>query len=1364
MTLPGNEDPAARDTTIIENWLAESHRPGVRRSQALRSVDAAVRTWVEGGRGLPGHHDLNRQQLGAILRAIAEWKAAKGGRSSRMSAVDRLRAHVSAVLHAVEADSRAVADRLEALRLDNTVLRDGTPDVDAVARWVLAQRQELFEPGDPTLDLDSADLDESEAMGVDGDPASDGRHDPLLVEFFGPGVLGDRARLAELREVAERLEALWLDDPVLRDGALDVEMLVRRVLRLDAGAVVSGAQREELFDVTRCAMREGRADSLLALGVFRLRAGAFADGVRMPGSRGLNWSVTPVQSVATDRTRVFAPDGRGRLTQTRDDAAPWESPGGPAPFVVVAEGGHDHVWVPGPGGSPVRLSVAEFVELLAQNPQLAGLPADVPVVLVVPDAGGQGLDLPRALADRLGRTVWSASGEARLWPGGTRDEGTIALLDRHPDLPVGRWIPSFPGLGRSGGGVVTALDGTVFHDSDVHTRTVVSDGRTSGRMLIADGGKGSRYSEAYGDVLPQVTKTWSYAPDADETGWLRISGVGDIDPEIRSAVRYHVMMHGRPGASIVPLLSNSTKRVSGKELGGFLRRRASVASLPDDAVIDMASCWSAAAADSTEGPSHHGAPDPFVSDPLGTVAVGQHVANETRKRVLGYTRVHVMRFDETAAGGIQRGVVGTSDGRRGAVVLFVPEPMPEELDALARGAGLHSGAGPASEQVRERTLRLVRALRLTFGTDVEVDRDVPDGAYQGLLRGIGALEVMRANDPALGPVTPFTLGLLRHAALGLILRAGGPAVAPDTAAYRALLARARDALAAAPDTDLSAFTPLPVLAKAAFDLNRTADVPAMAREVLGLAPEAPVGPRERVRLYWAMARAFEALGAFDVRALAVRVLHLGGSVRVGGKQVRQLFLRVARAAAAGRDVFDPAALAAVDLEARGALDPLTLMVDSRGVAQGRTWTGRQIPAADSVWLAEMVPDSSGVAFGRYVAAPWTGSGLAAPWLVHASTVEGRVSISWPDGSATEVPDDELLHLLDSDPQLARRPPRVPVALLTPGAAAGPLPPAIAARLSRQVWSHAATVDVSGLGRADGRHSVVVFSEPGQPPADQWLRSSPPGRHVANTGTVPVPPAADRALMLGPETPDEDPGPSHVADDNFVFSPSWVTGDVSFDGETAPVRVDDPDATSVDRESARERDLAREWGRPRGRREPGSGQPGPARRRDGTATSPAAEPSPAPPAPVPSPGELVFAALTLDSAAGSGAGDSGRAAGRGRSDDPRWSLLEELLGPELADDPDVARYVRAVETLERAQPAADRTGPGPLSVLEMDALVVRMLRLDPDVDVTAEQYRALLYLVLDAMTAGLAGSLAALEAFCLRSTGSGPPDVDAPGRR
>ncbi|MER6708550.1 lonely Cys domain-containing protein [Streptomyces fumanus] len=1258
--VPGNADPAAGDTAIVENWLAESDSPRARRSPALRSVDAAVRTWVEGGRNLPGNHDLNRRQLGAILRATAEWKAAKGGRSSRMSAVDRLRAHVRAVLHAVEADSRAVADRLEALRLGDPELRDGTPDADAV---------------------------------------------------------------------------------------------VRRVLRLDAGASVSEAQRQELFELTWRAMRVdggGRANSLAELSVFRLGDAPFAPGARLWGPRGrsggLNWSVTPVRSVATDRTRVFAPDGRGGLMQTSDDAAPWEAPGGPAPFVVVAEGGHDHVWVPGPGGPWARLSVAEFVELLARDPELAGLPADVPVVLVVPDAGGQGLDLPRALADRLGRTVWSASGEARLGPGGTRDEGTIALLDRGRERPLGRWIPSLPGLRPSAGGVVTALDGTVFHDSDVYTRTIVTDGLTTGRSLI---GNDDQVWETGESRLPQATKIFHVVPLEPKPAVAE----QDLRPDIRSAVRYYLSMHGFPGRSVMPMRSGQSKHVSGPEFGRFLKRRPSVAALPADAVIHMMSCWSAAATDAPDGLDGAGnhAPDPFVSDPLATVAVGQHVANETRKRVLAFSRVNGFRLSPA-----MRTMYTTPDGRPGAVVLFVPEPTAAELDGLARVAGLHGGAGPVPEEVRGRTLRLVRALRLTFGTDVEADRDVPGGAYQELLRGIGALEVMRANDPVLGPVTPFTLGLLRHA-VARGRQAGGPGAGPDAAAYRALLERSRDAVAADPGTTLSAFTPLPWLDRAAHELSRSADVTSLARDVLRLDPSAPVGPGEVARLYWAVVRAFEVLGTADVAALAIRVLHLDASAQVDEGMRQRLLWRVAGAAAAGREVSDPAALAAFDLEVRGALEPRTLVVDAKGVAQGRTWTGQQVARVNTSRVEERDPLGGSGMKPRRVVPPWAGPGLPVPWILHAHTVGGAVSIRWPDGSATVVPDDEVVQLLAHDPALTAVPLEHPIALIVPNAADGSLPGAISTGQGRHVWSHDAAVDLTGNG-SPTQHTIVVSSRLDQSPAEFWTQSVPRRVQIGPLASAPQPPMAERALTLAPEATD----PSSAA-----LTPVPLADRSALPGPVSP----SPAPTVVTRSTASPAPYEHVLPGAYPDSEPGP-DPGLAMASEsesdamsvGTATSPPAEPSPEPAPAVPSRGELVFAALTLDAAAGPGAGDSGGAAGRERAGDPRWSLLQELLGPELADDPDAARYVRAVEALERVRPATGRTGPGPLSVPELDALMVRVLRLDPDVDVTAEQYRALLHLVLDAMTAGFAGSPAALEAFCLWSTGSGLPDVDVPGRR
>ncbi|MEU3516867.1 toxin glutamine deamidase domain-containing protein, partial [Streptomyces sp. NPDC006654] len=93
----------AQDTQIVENWLSESALRRVRRSAALRVVDASVREWMATGRdrSADGADETSRRQLAAIQRSIADWKAAKSGRSARMSAVDRLLAQVTSLLDGI---------------------------------------------------------------------------------------------------------------------------------------------------------------------------------------------------------------------------------------------------------------------------------------------------------------------------------------------------------------------------------------------------------------------------------------------------------------------------------------------------------------------------------------------------------------------------------------------------------------------------------------------------------------------------------------------------------------------------------------------------------------------------------------------------------------------------------------------------------------------------------------------------------------------------------------------------------------------------------------------------------------------------------------------------------------------------------------------------------------------------------------------------------------------------------------------------------------------------------------------------------------------------------------------------------------
>lgn len=113
---------------------------------------------------------------------------------------------------------------------------------------------------------------------------------------------------------------------------------------------------------------------------------------------------------------------------------------------------------------------------------------------------------------------------------------------------------------------------------------------------------------------------------------------------------------------------------------------------------------------------------------------------------------------------------------------FLPEPKGAGLDRLATQVAWHTGRGEASAEVRERTLRAVRALRLAFGWNVEQEfgttggksgvatslrrafgRSAPAGTdYLGLLRGVAALDGMWRADSRFDGLGPFTLDLLHR--------------------------------------------------------------------------------------------------------------------------------------------------------------------------------------------------------------------------------------------------------------------------------------------------------------------------------------------------------------------------------------------------------------------------------------------------------------------------------------------------------------------------------------------------------------------------------------------------------------------------
>nr|WP_030379060.1 lonely Cys domain-containing protein [Streptomyces sp. NRRL B-12105] len=314
-------------------------------------------------------------------------------------------------------------------------------------------------PPSPAGSLGSAamDIDTPSPAPQSPPPPPPQSQDPYrdpLVHAFGDGITGNRV-YPQLHEALGRLDALrgTDSDAALRQGPLDLDAVARRVLLLDPTDPVGNDEYGDLFRIALDpAMEHARGLATLAAFGLSLR-GALAGQREMTApdgtAYGRDWAGTPGEShgLVMDLDDVWEPTGLpdGQPQTTNPRPAQWRpGPGRPRPFVVVAGGTPHRVVVSTRDGSEFEAPIDVFTELLAMDPVLSGLPNNVPVLLVVPNAGGGQLELPRALADRLGRHVWSTSGNPIMQ---LHDDGTPVriFLEQKPDVPRGDWIRSEPG-------------------------------------------------------------------------------------------------------------------------------------------------------------------------------------------------------------------------------------------------------------------------------------------------------------------------------------------------------------------------------------------------------------------------------------------------------------------------------------------------------------------------------------------------------------------------------------------------------------------------------------------------------------------------------------------------------------------------------------------------------------------------------------------------------------------------------------------------------------------------------------------------------------------------------------------------------
>ncbi|MFJ4895975.1 lonely Cys domain-containing protein [Streptomyces sp. NPDC088788] len=856
------------------------------------------------------------------------------------------------------------------------------------------------------------------------------------------------------------------------------EEQARRVLHLDPDAEINASMRGALYTLVEHARAAGQADSMGELAAFHLRQygvlerfwptaegrGRFTcGGEPIAGLNGGEASVVEFDSAKFDIVRSSAEDS---ILETVPQSAPWH--GRVYPIDVLLRSGL--VELRRLDGSKCELTVEEMAIVVQADMKAAGMGRSVPIVWPATPASGGDLALMERFAQLTERTVWvhsgradfrGSSGKIRVVHQQGQREGDWLALD--PRDRVARHVEGWSWPGEFSG--VPTVDtqanrwiGSAFFPS----------------MDLA----GAR--EKFSRRLAQQTTYVHYNPATGEiSDELPLPGPELMSSEYQAE---HLYGHVRPGQVALP---SDRYRLPGEDRieswAGVLSRQTRAR------WISMASSWGGTASDldaacrqTSRGVA--GAAR-LVINPLRHLAEAQDCANGTRIRVRAPEHIHDIKQNRAAQ--YVHALHTDARGRRTRWRFFRPEPTPPELGRLARMAGLHTGPNPTPDSVRMRTLELLRALKITFGANVE-----DTSGFADLLRGVAALEQMWRGDPMLKAWGPFTLDALQR----VVAAHPDGRQGSDQIGYRAVLAQAERFKA---DVPLTAFVSMTAVDQTVRWLRD-----AGASALIALAPDSSLAGEDlRSWMFWSRVKTYEALAGTDMPAVVRKVLHLGPDETVDAAREEELHNLLIRAFADGRAAMDPIGAdldldvaAAYHLQLRGVWDRTTATTCHIGAetAPARDFTGRAAPAVVDLAVVEVD--------GEVQPAPWADANgedgrRRVPSLFRCTldhTDRGFCLLTLPDGTTHRAPHSEIPHLLAADPALQALDLDVDLLLDIPelDKYAPGLADDVAQFLGRGVWSTSAETGLTSTGH-DASSVLTLQSavaDPGTRPA--WTRRAP----------------------------------------------------------------------------------------------------------------------------------------------------------------------------------------------------------------------------------------------------------------------------------